>query len=367
MKKRILLTIVIFACIQFSAAQKIYLTYKIKTNDSLFIFQEKAISDKNIETKAQIIFQKHVSDTNILSIEDDINRKFIKYETNGKVSYLKLLNAGFYTLYENSQNNDPRYYIYSKTDTISLEKNDSLSALSEPHLNRYQKLASLSKDYPELWPKAKAVKFEKKDIQGFISELNSKYPDKSFQTNNKVKFNYTSISLKGFVTPNRTDIMFDVLKTYYSIGHSPDISLKYGLRVNYYKQTIFVPKYNTGYIFINNGISTIHYGYDDHYETLNAKIFELPFLVNFEITNSKVTPYVYIGLAPTLYFLEISRTNNEGTDKTAKVSINAFTAGGLKLKLTDSFNITTECRYELNRNINFLIGVEYFFKPRKIL
>ena len=59
MKKLILFTVIIINCIQLSVAQKIYLNYKIKTKDSLFEFQDKAISDKNIETKAQNIFRKH--------------------------------------------------------------------------------------------------------------------------------------------------------------------------------------------------------------------------------------------------------------------------------------------------------------------
>lgn len=367
MKKLILLIILFINCIQFSFAQKIYLTYKIKTSDSLLVFKEKAYPDRSIETIAQNIFQKYVSNIDILSIEDDFNRKFIKFEINHEPSYLKQLNTGFYTLFEYSLDGDPRYYICSKTDTILLEKKDPYSTQSDLHLERYKKLAALSKDYPELWPKAKVVKFDKKDIQGFISELNSKYSDQNEKLPNKSRLDYLNISLKAFIVEDKTDLMLDVIKSHYFIGLSTNISLKYGVKANYYKLTKFFPEYWTGWFLIHNGIRDSIFNYRDHYETLTAEIFELPFSINYEITNSMVTPYFNAGLAPTLYFRKISRTDSEVIEKMTKVTINAFVAAGAKLKLADNFNITTEYRFDLITNLNFLIGLEYFFQPHKHL
>ncbi len=361
MKTTILFTILFLNCIQFSIAQKLTLTYKIKTNDTVLIFQDKVFSDKTIEANAQNIFRKNVPNPDILSIEDDFNREFIKLESNHEIYYVKLLNKGFYSLYESNLNSDSRYYACSKTDTIVLEKNDLLASNEvSANLDLYKNLASISKNFPELWLRAKTVKFEKKEIQKFISELNSKYSEASYEIHNKGRFDYVSFSLKGMVLGNRTDIIFDVTKSHYFIGDSPNISLKYGIRTNFYKRTEFIPAFWTGYFLIHNGITDSLFVYRDHYETLTAKIIEFPFAVNFEITNSGFTPYFYTGLAPTVYFREISATNSEHISKTTKASINAFAAGGLKLKLTDSFNIMSECRYDLTKGLNFLIGVEYF-------
>lgn len=367
MKKYILLILTIINCIQFSVAQKIYLNYKIKTSDSLLAFQDKAISDKNIETKALNIFQKHISGTDILSIEDNINRKFIKLEINHETYYLKLLNKGFYNLYEHNMGNDSRYYVCSKTDTILIEKKDPFSTQSDPHLERYQKLAALSKDYPELWPKAKSVKFDKKDIQGFISELNSKYSDPNEKRLSKSRFDYLNISLKAFILEDKTDLMLDVLKSHYFIDLSTNISLRYGIKANHYQLTEFFPESWTGWYIIQNGIKDSIFNYRDHYETLTAEIFELPFSVNFEITNSIFTPYLNLGLAPVFYNREISRTDSDEIRNNYQFTYNAFAATGVKLKLTNNFNIMSEYRWDLIKRYNFLFGLEYFFQPTKHL
>jgi hypothetical protein len=367
MKKLILFTVIIINCIQLSVAQKIYLNYKIKTKDSLLEFQDKAISDKNIETNAQNIFRKHVPNSDMTSIEDNLNRKFVKLEINHETYYLKLLNKGFYTLYEQSLGNDSRYYSCSKTDTVVLEKNDSSGKQSDLNLNLYTKLASISKDYPELWPEAKKVKFDKKGIQGFISVLNLKYPETSNETHSKSRFDYLSISLKGFILEDKTDLMIDVLKSHYFIGHSTNISLRYGIKANYYQLTEFFPESWTGWYTIQNGQKDSIFNYRDHYETLTAEILELPFSVNFEITNSIVTPYLNTGLAPAFYYRTISSTDSEEIDKMTKVTFNAFAAAGVKLKLKDNFNIMSEYRWDLIKGLNFLLGLEYFFHPHKHL
>lgn len=363
MKKLILLTSIIICCMQFSVAQKIYLEYKIKTNDSILVFRYKSFSDKKIETNAQNIFHQQVPGSIILSVEDNINRKFIKLKNNHDTNYLKQLNGGFYNLYESNTADALSFYICSKTDTIVLVKNDTAGTHTKGYLSQYQKLAYLAKDYPEYWPKAKAVKFNKSDLQAYISELNSKYPDTVFEAKDNVWLNYSSISLKGFASQNHTTIMFDFIKSYYHLCNSPDITLKYGFQANYYRETEFFPASPTGYYIIQNGVSYPQYFYNDHYETLKATVFELPVLVNFEITNSLFTPFWYVGLAPTIYFRKITRTDSNETDKLTKLALNVFTAAGCKLKITEHFNVTTEYRYEYLRRLSFLMGLEYFFKP----
>jgi len=366
MKKLILFALISINCVQLSVAQKIYLAYKIRTKDSLLVFKDKAIADKNIEANAQGVFQKHVQDRDILSIEDDLNRKFVNLEINHKTFYLKLLNTGFYNLYEQNLGNDSRYYACSKTDTLILEKKDSLDKNDDKKdLNFYKKLATLSKNHPELWRKAELVKFNTKEIQGFLSELNAKYPGTSDEIHHKSRFDYLSISMKGYVQENKTDIMFDVLKSNYFIGRSPNISLKYGFQANYYKLSEFFPESWAGYYVIGGGKKDSIFNYRDHYETLKGEIFELPFSVNFEITNSLFTPYLNVGLAPVFYNRKISRTDSNEIRNDNQFTFNAFAATGLKLKLTDNFNIMSEGRWDLIKRFNFLIGLEYFFKPQK--
>lgn len=361
MKKSIFIIFFIAGIIPFSVAQKMNLTYKIVTNNSVLIFKDKAYSDKNIETKAWDLFQKYVANTDILSIHDNLNRDFLKFKTDNKIIYIKKLNKGFYSLYEYGSSDDLRFYACSETDTILLIKNDSLYPQSGRNLSRYQKLAYISKDYPELWPKANALKFEEKAIQHFISEVNAKYSDPASEMTNKDRFSYLSLSLRGFLSKNRTDIRIEVLKSHYSLAHSPDISLRYGISVDYYKRTVFVPESFTGFFVIHNGITDSIFNYRDHDETLVAKIIEFPFSVNFEITNSLFTPYFYAGLAPVFYSRKISRTDSEEIENNTKASLNAFAAAGLKLKLTDSFNIMSEGRIDMIKGFSFLLGVEYYF------
>ena len=364
MKKLILLTFIII-CIQFTVAQKIYLSYKIKTNDSLWIIKAKAISDKNIETEAPLVFQKYISDPDILFVEDDIKRKFVKMEFNHSTIYPKLLNKGYFSLYEYSQGSNSRYYVCSKTDTTVLDKKDSTLNPNGLYLNQYQKLAAIAKDHPELWPKAEGNKQDTKKIQGFISELNSKYPETSNEIYHKSRFNYLGFSVKGFVIEDKTDLMIEFLKSHYFIDQSPNNSLRYGIRANYYKRTEFFPESWTGWYSIHDGQKDSIFNYRDHYETLTAEIFELPLSVNFEITNSIFTPFFNIGLSPTIYYRTITRTDSEEIDKTTKFTLNAFAATGAKLKLTDNFNILSEFRYDLIKQFNFLIGLEYYFNPKK--
>jgi hypothetical protein len=364
MRQTILFIVFIISCIQLSFAQKIYLIYKVKTTDSLLIFQERAFSDKAIQNQARVIFQRNVTDKHIISIEDNLNRKFEKAEINHSIYYPKLLNEGYYKLYELNTKDTLRYIIYSKNDSLVLEKNDSViqQCIKKDYKYIY-KLINLSKDYPELNKKAQNINFNKKDFQNFISDLNGKNSDNNNIRHDKNRFDYLSFGLKGFVQKNRTDIMLDVSRSHYFIDISPNFSVRYGLRANYYTRTVFCPEEFTGFTSTDSKgkVDSLFY-FRDHYETMTGKILEIPISVNYEITNSTITPFINVGLAPTIYSRKITRTDFNDISHTSVFTLNVFANAGIKLKLTNSFNIVSEINYETIKGLNFEFGIEYYFR-----
>lgn len=364
MKKTIPFVLLILSAIQFTIAQKINLTYKIKSNDSLFVIEDNAFSEKDIQTKSDKLFLIDIPNKNIISIEDNIGRRFDKINFNKNTYYSKLLNEGYFNLYVLDVNKKPVYIICSKTDTLILEKNDSLvnqSIISDRKYNG--RLVLLCKDYPDLWEKAGKISFKNKELQNLISALNDKYPDSNTRKQGKNRMDYWGLSLKGMVMKDYTDITFDVLKSRYFLDISPDFSFRYGLRVNYINQTQFFPALFSGWYYTGpDGIEQKVYVYKDHYETLTAKVLEMPFWLNYEITNSTITPYLYGGLSPTVIFRKITRTDSDEIDNIGVVTLNAFTAGGVKLKLTNGFNVLSELKFDLNKGFNLALGIEYYFK-----
>ena len=364
MKKTILFYLLILSAIQFTTAQKISLTYKVKTADSLYVFKDNAFSDKNIQIKSDKIFPKNILNKNIISIEDNINRRFEKTDFNNITYYSKLLNEGYFNLYRLEVNDKPIYFIYSKRDTLILEKNDSVVNQTIKKDRKYNgKLVLLCKDYPELWEEAGKVNFKKKDFQNLISVLNEKYIDNNIRRQENDRIDYLSLSLKGMVQKNKTDIMLDVIMTHYFLNISPNLSFKYGLTTNYHKRTEFFPELSSGWYYGGqDGVLHEIFIYRDHYETMIGKAFEIPLSINYEKTNSKITPYVSAGLAPTLFFRKITRTDSDAIDNISRFTLNAFAAAGIKLKLTNSFNILTEYRFEILKGSNLEFGIEYYFK-----
>lgn len=364
MKKTILFPLLILSAIQLTTAQKISLTYKVKSADSLYVFKDNAFSDKTIQTKSDKIFSKNIPNKNIISIEDNINRRFDKTDFNNITYYSKLLNEGYFNLYELEVNDKPIYFIYSKSDTLILEKNDSVVNQTIKKDRKYNgKLVLLCKDYPELWEEAGKVNFKKKDFQNLISVLNEKFSDNSIRRQENNRIDYLSLSLKGMIQKNKIDIMLDAIMSHYFLNISPNLSFKYGLMANYIQQTEFFPELSSGwYLTGQDGVRHEIFIYRDHYETMTGKALEIPLLLNYEITNSKITPYFYGGLAPTLFFRKITRTDSDAIDNISKFTLNAFAAAGIKLKLTNSFNILTEYRFEILKGSNFEFGIEYYFK-----
>lgn len=364
-KKIILFLLLMLSSIQLTRAQKINLIYTIKTTDSLYVFEGNAFSDKNIQTKAHKIFSKNIPDKkDIISIEDNLNRKFEKTDFNHVTYYSKLLNEGHFNLYELELNYKPVYFIYSKNDTLILENNDSVLDRTIMTDRKYiKKLMILSKDYPDLWGKAGKVNFKKEDLQNFISVLNDKYPGNKMIKHENNRIDYFNLSLKGWIQKNKTDIMLDVLRSHYFLNISPNFSLRYGVRANYFQRTEFFPELFSGlYYSGSDGIRHKVYTYRDHYETMSAKALEIPLSVNFETTNSTITPYFYGGLSPTLYFRKITRTDSDNIDNITVLNLNAFAAAGIKIKLTNSFNILSEYKFDINKGLNLEFGIEYCFR-----
>jgi len=364
MKKTILFPLLFLIAIQLTKAQKIIFTYKVKSTDSLYVLKDNAFSDKTINTKCDKIFSKKIPNKDIVSIEDNTNRRFDKINFNNTNFYSKLINEGYFKFYELKINDKPIYLIYSKNDMVVLEKNDTLVNQAIIKDRKYNgKLVLLSKEYPELWELAGKVDFRKKDLQNFISVLNQKHGGNNIirQENNRI--DYLSLSLKGMVQRNKTDIMLDVIMSHYFIDISPNLSFKYGLMANYIQQTEFFPELSSGwYITGQDGVLHEITIYRDHYETMTGKAIEIPLLLNYEITNSKITPYIYGGFSPALYFRKITRTDSDAIDNISKFTLNAIAAGGIKLKLTNSLNILTEYRFEILKGSNLEFGIEYYFK-----
>ena len=151
--------------------------------------------------------------------------------------------------------------------------------------------------------------------------------------------------------------------SHYFIDISPNLSFKYGLMANYIQQTEFFPELSSGWdIRDKDGELQKIFLYRDHYVTMTGKVLEIPLLLNLEITNSKITPYFYGGLSPTLYFRKITRTDSDAIDNISNFIINEIAAGGVKLKLTNSLNILTEYRFETLKGSNIVFGIEYFLK-----
>ncbi len=212
MRNLILILLLIFSTIQLTTAQKINLTYKLKSVDSLYVITDKAFSDEIIQTKSETIFPKIIPNKNIISIEDNLNRRFDRMKVKNTNCYPKLLNEGYYNLYELEVNSKPIYLICSKSDTIVLEKNDTIVDNNIIQDRKYKnKLVFLCKDYPELWKGAGRVDFGKDDLQKFISVLNEKHGSNNIRRLTKNKKNYLSFSFKGMAEKNKTDIMFGAL------------------------------------------------------------------------------------------------------------------------------------------------------------
>lgn len=364
MKKVILFILLIFSAIHVTKAQKITLTYNVKSTDSTYVLKDKAFSDKTILTKSDKIFYGKIPNIDILSIEDNANRRFDKINFNHSTYYPKLINDGYYKFYDLKISDKPVYLIISKNDTVLLKKNDTLINKAIIQDRKYNgKLVLLSKNYPELWKLAGEVDFKKKDLQNFISVLNQKHGGDNMIRPENNRMDYLSLSLKGMAQKNKTDIIFDVIISNYFIDVSPNLSFKYGLIVNYIQKTVFLPELSSG-IFITgqDGIRHEIFIYRDHYETMTGKVFEIPFLINYEITNSKITPYFYGGLLPTFYFRKLTRTDSDEIVNFRNLALNTIVAGGIKLKLTNSFNILTEYRFEILKGSNLEFGIEYYFK-----
>jgi len=369
MKKSILIPLLIFSTIQFTTAQKInQITYKLKSVDSLYVITDKVFSDEIIQTKSDIIFSKNIPNKNIISIEDNLNRRFDRVNFNHTNYYSKLLNEGYFNLYELKVNDKPTYIIYSKNDSVILEKNDTIIDQTIIKDRKYNnKLVFLCKDYPELLKVAEKMNFKNEDLQSLISALNEKHGGSNIKKPVISKLDYLSFSLKGMLQKNETEIMLGVFMSQYFLNMSTNLSVKYGIVASYSQYIGYFPDVFTGWSF--NGSEKEFEAFvkyintnKSYYETITQKYLEIPLIFNYEITNSTITPYFYMGLAPMIFSDDLTRSYSNVVSKTRRIGMNFFGAGGVKLKLTNSFNILSEYRYETLKGLNLKVGMEYFLK-----
>jgi len=474
MEKSILIPLLFLCIIPFASAQKISsLDYKLKSVDSSYVITAKAFSDETIQKKTDKIFSTIIPDKSIISIEDNINRRFDKINFKNIDYYSKLLNEGYFNLYELKVNDKPTYIVYSKNDTVVLEKNDTvidnivigdreynkrlvflckdypellkvarranfkkealqnlISVLNEKHggknikkpviskidylsfslsgivtknktnlnlgvlksqylLNlstnlslKYGLLASyyhrisyfpigdreynkrlvfLCKDYPELLKVARRANFKKEALQNLISVLNEKHGGKNIKKPVISKIDYLSFSLSGIVTKNKTNLNLGVLKSQYLLNLSTNLSLKYGLLASYYHRISYFPDLTPGWAFSYETEEELQNFYNAHkndHDTMTDIYLGVPLMLNYEITNSTITPYFNLGFEPLLYSHKLTRSYSNQIDKSNGIAVLPIVAVGVKVKLTNSFNILSEFRLLTGLNV----GMEYFLK-----
>lgn len=363
MKKSILIPLLFLCIIPFATAQKISsLDYKLKSVDSTYAIKAKVFSDENIQKKSNKLFSTIIPNKSIISIEDNINRRFDKINFKNIDYYSKLLNEGYYNLYELKVNDKPTYIICSKNDTVILEKNDSIidhAVIRDRNYNN--KLVFLCKDYPELLSAAEKVSFKKNDLQNLISALNEKHGGINIKRPVKNKIDFLSLSLSGIINKNKTYFNLGILKSQYFLNLSTNLSFKYGLVASYYHKMSYFPDLTPGWSFFWDTEEELQNFYNAHkndHDTSNDMYLRFPLMFNYEITNSMVTPYVNIGVEPLLYSQKLTRSYSNKIDKSNGVSVLAIAAVGVKVKLTNSFNIKSELGLS---GLNF--GIEYFLKP----
>lgn len=332
MKKTAFILLLMFCASQFTPAQKIYLDYKLRTADNTYQLKANALSDEMIQKKSDTLFAIVKADKEVISIEDNTNRKFERIILRDTIYYPKVLNEGYFKLYELKLKDKPTYIVYSEKDTIVIEKKDSLvDNIIMKDRSYSNKLVYLSRDYPELWKDAGQVNFQKSDFQKFISVLNTKKGGSSTVCKEKNTVRFLTLTMNDAISfYGLNQITVGALMTKYNLALSSDLSFRYGARANF-----------------SNFFGTL--------ETL-----EVPFQVNYEKTNNKITPLINLGVVPTVFI-------NDPIPYWM-VLIDA-TAGG-KVKLTDNFNIWGGFNYSMYRSmlfgggnsLTFNVGVEYSFK-----
>ena len=359
--KRIAILLILFTLmLQLTVAQKIKLNYKITTADSTFHQYRNGYSSNNIQKNAETLFQKN----NIVSVSDDANRRFEKITFESVKYYSRMLNKGHLNLFQ-LKNNKKRqsFYIISEGDTTSFAVADSITNDRSKKKNKNLRiLLYLEKDNPDFIEIAKNIPYGENGIQDFIFRLNQKYSDKNelFKTENK--FKYLNFALKGFALGKKKNFSLDILMTQYFVDLSPNISIKYGVKTNYYEKTEFFPKLWSGLYSGTAPQTDSVFVYFDHHEITSAAVLEVPFIVNYEFTNSSFTPFLYCGFSPSLAHRTLTRTDSVIPTKDLRFSVNLFSGVGIKYKITNSFNILSEYRFETSKGLSFLIGLEYFIK-----
>jgi len=363
MEKSILIPLLFLCIIPFASAQKISsLDYKLKSVDSSYVITAKAFSDETIQKKTDKIFSTIIPDKSIISIEDNINRRFDKINFKNIDYYSKLLNEGYFNLYELKVNDKPTYIVYSKNDTVVLEKNDTVIdniVIGDREYNK--RLVFLCKDYPELLKVARRANFKKEALQNLISVLNEKHGGKNIKKPVISKIDYLSFSLSGIVTKNKTNLNLGVLKSQYLLNLSTNLSLKYGLLASYYHRISYFPDLTPGWAFSYETEEELQNFYNAHkndHDTMTDIYLGVPLMLNYEITNSTITPYFNLGFEPLLYSHKLTRSYSNQIDKSNGIAVLPIVAVGVKVKLTNSFNILSEFRLLTGLNV----GMEYFLK-----
>lgn len=357
--KRIAILLILFTLtLQLAVTQKIKLNYKITTSDSTFHQLRNAYSSNNIQKNAETLFKEN----NIISISDDVNRRFEKISLDNETYLFKILNKGHLNFFQiKNHKKKQSYYIISDGNSSSFTLKDSISN-NKKNAKNLRILLYLDKNNPDFLEITKKIPYSEGNIQDYISHLNQKYPEKNeiFKTQNK--FKYLNFVLKGFALGKNKDFSMDILMTHYFVDLSSNISLRYGVKTNYYEKTEFYPKLWSG-LFTGTPPNTdsvfVHF---DHYEKTSASVFEIPFAVNYELTNSSFTPFLCGGFSPSLALHLVDRTDSEIINKDIRFSVNLFAAAGLKYKITNNLNILSEYRFDTTKGLNFLFGIEYYRK-----
>jgi hypothetical protein len=268
--------------------------------------------------------------------------------------YLRSLVKGHYNLYSvDVEKATEEFIIASKADTIILSKEDKITGRYKAVDTRYRGLLMyLASDYPELKKRISRVKFNSRDLQNIVYDLNTKFNDSPAEKNKPiVTRDYIQPSIIGMVTSNKRNFAVDVMFIRYFTGLSKNTSLRTGIRAAEYSRE-----------FQLDGVSRAAF------ERVTFSYIGIPILGNFEFTNYFFTPYMYLGIEP-LYYAEAYRKQDLSSyvERSTGFWFGVRYGAGVKFKITEGFNLKSEYKSESLYNKYgkgglVVIGMEFNFK-----
>jgi hypothetical protein len=339
LKRKLLLFLILIIFCNLTYSQKVILEYKVIDKDNKTVsFKGGSLSDKKIENS----FESYLRKKNKLDIvpdiiTDNINRKFIKLTIKDTLGTYRVLNEGYYSLFEKEGKNNPLYVIISEKDTICIKKEDQIiennkyignPRYKEDLLYRGQ-LKSLAKDFPEMLKKADNLRYKEKELQSYIYQLNGKLvQDNNTQYVTTHVRRFLHFSGMAWFGENNQYINLSVLSSYYRLTNSTGLSFRMGV---------------AACSFQHKGES-LYSSYGVSYETDDIKNIGIPFLLNYDFTDWYLTPYFYFGAEPIITRIKVDQEYYHVFDRRF-FTLDRFCGLGLKLRFLKNFYLKSEVSY----------------------